>query len=103
MLEVFWSEASIDTLDSCDQAVKEMDNGRFQHHIILVGIDMIPMSVWDFLDYMQEQRLSNPVFILSPLFSDEDEHMASLHANVKGLIVKPLTVTKVINLKQSYT
>jgi len=64
--------------------------------IILLDLHMGTMNGWEFLEWYQEWadaiQQCPPVYVLSSSLSNEDIQRSEKYGNVKGFIIKPITV-----------
>ncbi|MGJ7030337.1 response regulator [Niabella hirudinis] len=70
--------------------------------LILLDIEMPVMNGWQFMEAFSglDPALIDPirVYMVSSSFSDEDQNRVKRYSRIKGYIVKPIRIEKIIEL-----
>jgi len=61
--------------------------------LIFLDINMPEVNGWQFLEFMKENNLKWPVYILTSSTSDFDLQRSQSYNNVRDLLVKPLNAS----------
>ncbi|OHX67339.1 response regulator [Flammeovirga pacifica] len=86
------------TYTEANDAVQSWDD--VQPEIIFLDINMPPSTGWDFLEQLAEKGVDAPkVYMLSAEVTVDDRKRAEQYKEVEGIIIKPLTPTKLSELK----
>jgi CheY-like chemotaxis protein len=74
--------------------------------IILLDLHMSIMSGWEFLEWYEKWTASlgsyPPVYVLSSSLSREDSKRSQAYEQVKGYIVKPMTITHLKEITSAF-
>jgi len=87
-----------------EKALEALKDPRTQVRpdLILLDIEMPVMNGWQFMEAFNQldPALIDPVtvYMVSSSFSDEDQDRVKSYARIKGYIVKPIRIEKIIEL-----
>lgn len=66
------------------------DLNQINPDIIFLDLDMPQIDGWQFLEFMKENNLNFPVYILTSSASELDLQKSQYYDNVEGFFIKPL-------------
>lgn len=75
-------------------------------NLFFIDINLPALSGWDLLDILKKQNFFENkevvIFILSTSIYDKDKDKAKTYPEITAYIEKPLTVEKIIEIKEKY-
>jgi PAS domain S-box-containing protein len=78
-------------------AIEEMINNHINPDIIFLDLNMPELDGWGFLESLKREGNSTPVCVLSSTNDPEDIVRSRQFENVKGFLIKPLSLEKLKN------
>jgi CheY-like chemotaxis protein len=97
-----YPEAEVHTFLSGKQALRQLEQTPRMPDLIFLDINMPELDGWQFLDAMQKMHITNfpKIIMLTSSIAAQDRKKAEAHSFAYGLIAKPLTRDRFLELMQ---
>ncbi len=90
---------SLTTFEEGLKAFSHYESNSETYEFILLDINMLDISGWDFLDMCSKANLTRtPVYILTSSIDPRDNEKAKQYAQVKGFLYKPFSKETLQNI-----
>lgn len=91
MLQKLCPDVKVEAYTNSSQILSMIQDDSGQK-VIFMDLTMPSFSGWDLLEAMKEQNFQGEVIILTSSVNAEDRNRAMQFANVKGYLIKPVTL-----------
>ncbi|MDF3819943.1 response regulator [Leptospira sp. 96542] len=103
LMEKFDFCKNIQIYDNGEEALNQISNLQNLPEVIFLDLNMPVMNGWEFLNHLQKQQtlLNIPIYILTSSIDPLDKERAKKFPNVKGYLVKPLSLRDLEKINSS--